>query len=76
MLLQPDIGEQVSAMYAEASSLRQTCVSQDTEIKNLNLKNEFFAKDNKGLREVIDCYERIIQKKDQEILGLSVELDS
>ena len=76
MLLQPDIGEQVSAMYAEANNLRQTCAAQDTEIKNLYLKNEFFAKDNKGLREVIECYERTIQKKDQEILHLSVELDS
>ena len=76
MSQQLDIGAQVSAMYAEVNNLRELCASQDTEIKKLSLKNEFFVKDNKGLREVIECYERIIQKKDQEILDLSVELDS
>lgn len=76
MSQQFDIGAQVSAMYAEVNNLRELCASQDTEIKKLSLKNEFFVKDNKGLREVIECYERIIQKKDQEILDLSVELDS
>ncbi|CAG7564912.1 unnamed protein product [Fusarium equiseti] len=40
------------------------------------LKNKFYAKDNKALWEVIECYERTMLKKDQEILDLSVELDS
>ncbi|RFN44713.1 hypothetical protein FIE12Z_11038 [Fusarium flagelliforme] len=40
-----------------------------------HLKNEFYAKYNKGLREVIECYERTILKKDQEILDLSVKLN-
>ena len=76
MSQQLDIGEQVSAMHSERNNLRQLCATQDTEIQNLYPKNEFFARDNKGLREVIECYERTIQKKDQEILDLSVELDS
>ncbi|KAH7185878.1 uncharacterized protein B0J16DRAFT_399701 [Fusarium flagelliforme] len=76
MSQQPDIGEQVSAMYSERNNLRQDCASQKTEIKNLSLEIEFYAKDNKALREVIECYERSILKKDHEILGLSVELNS
>lgn len=76
MSQQPNIGEQVSAMYSERNNLQQVCASQKTEIRNLYLENEFYAKDNKALREVIECYERSILKKDQEILGLSVELNS
>ncbi|KAJ4139888.1 hypothetical protein NW768_001235 [Fusarium equiseti] len=76
MSQQPNIGEQVAAMYSDLNNFRQVCASQTTEIENLQLKNEFYAKDNKGLREVIECYERTILKKDQDILDLSVDLNS
>jgi chromosome segregation ATPase len=70
------MSQQVTAMAYELNNLREVCASQKTEIGNLYLENEFYAKDNKALREVIECYEHKISKRDQDNLDLNVQLDS